>query len=411
MGYSKEAIKGISWIGLISFSTKVVGFLEAIILARILIPSQFGAYGVALLALGLIEVVTESGVNIVLVQEKNIDKYISSAWIISIIRGVFIMVLLIISAPFISDFFHSPQSLPLLYLISVVPLIRGFINPSVVKFQKELNFGIDFRYRLTSLIVDTFVSIVATYITRSPIGIVIGLLSGVLTELFLSYILATPRPRFVFEKSYISKIFNRGKWVTASTIFDYLFYNADNIAVGRMLGSTALGIYKLGYSLAVVPLSEVGKVFVHVTVPIMIKISNDPERLKNAFLRTILSIALITLPFAFFFVMFPHFFVWILGEKWIAIATILPILGVLGFIKSVSLSSTALFLSVKKQEYTAAITLVNIIGLIISIVPLIVNYGIFGAASSALIGSVCAIPFIIFFTYKTFSVLKKKNYD
>ena len=108
MGYKKEAIKGISWIGLLSLATKAIGFLEAIVLARILLPSQFGAYGVALLALGLLEVITESGVNIILVQEKEIDKFINSAWVVSIIRGVFIMAIILLSAPFIAIFFHSP---------------------------------------------------------------------------------------------------------------------------------------------------------------------------------------------------------------------------------------------------------------------------------------------------------------
>ena len=113
-------------------------------MARILLPEQFGAYAVALLALGLLEVITETGVNIVLIQEQNVDDYVSSAWIVSIVRGVGIMLILLIGSPFIAGFFHSSQSLPLLYIIAIVPLLRGFINPAIVKFQKDLLFGRDF---------------------------------------------------------------------------------------------------------------------------------------------------------------------------------------------------------------------------------------------------------------------------
>ena len=127
MGYSKDIVKGISWIGSLSFLTKAAGFLEVIILARILAPAQFGAYSIALIALGLLETITETGVNIVLIQEKNTEKYINSAWIVSIIRGIVISIVLIISAPFVSSFFHSSESLSLLYLVSVVPFLRGFI--------------------------------------------------------------------------------------------------------------------------------------------------------------------------------------------------------------------------------------------------------------------------------------------
>lgn len=411
MGYKSDAIKGISWIGSLRFATKFVGFLEAIILARILAPAQFGAYGVALLALGLLEVITESGVNIVLVQEKSVNKYISSAWIVSILRGMLIMMVLIISARFIAKFFHSPESLTLLYLISAVPFLRGFINPAIVKFQKELRFAKDFWYRFAILLVDTAVTIAVTFFIRSPIGIVIGLLAGVLVELILSFILVSPHPGLKFETSYIKKIFHRGKWITASSIFDYLFHNADNIAVGRILGATALGVYQLAYSLAAVPLIEIGRVFVHVIVPIMIKITDDSARLKNAYFKTVLSISLITFPFAFLFAFLPDLFVLILGEKWAAITIVLPVLAVLGFVKSVSLSSTALFLSTNKQEYTTVITLVNILGLIISIFPLIMKFGLFGAGVSALMGSLIAVPFIIYYTQKTFSGLEKVKYD
>lgn len=407
MEFRKEAIKGISWIGLLRISTKIIGFVEAIILARILVPEQFGAYGVALLALGLLEVLTESGINIILVQEKDIDKFVNSAWIISIVRGIFIMLILLALTPFIAGFFHSPQSQQLLYFICLAPLLRGFINPSVVKLQKNLKFGKDFTFRMTALVVDTLVTVAATYLTRSPIGIVVGLLAGIVTELFLSFVLISPLPKLIPDMVHVKTIFNRGKWVTASTIFDYLFYNADNIAVGRILGAGALGVYQLGYSLAVVPLSEVGKVFVHVTVPIMVKISDNSENLKKAFFGTIVSIAIITLPFAFIFAAYPYVFVYLLGEKWRTITSILPILGVVGFMKSVSLSSTALFLSLKKQEYTTAITFVNILGLVVSIVPLIALYGIVGAGMSALVSATVAVPFIIYFTYKAFVGIRK----
>lgn len=411
MGYKEDAIKGISWTGLLSFLTKAVGFVEAIILTRLLIPSQFGAYGVALLALGLLEVITESGVNIILVQEKHSDEYINSAWIVSILRGMLIMLILFVSAPFISSFFNSTESRLLLYIVSFVPLIRGFINPSVVKMQKELRFAQNFWYRAAILFVDTCVSIIVTYITKSPIGIVTGLLAGVFTELIFSFIFISPRPSFNFSNSYIKKIINRGKWITASSIFDYLFHNADNIAVGRLLGSSSLGIYQLAYSLSAIPLSEIGRVFVHVTVPIMVNISDDSKRLKSAFIKSVISITIITLPFAFVFAVFPNLVLIILGEKWAAVAIVLPILAVLGFIKSVSISTTALFISLKKQEYVTIITLINILGLTVSIIPLIMSYGIFGAGLSALIGSICAVPFILYFTRKSFFELETKKND
>ncbi len=405
MGYKKDVIKGLSFIGSLRFLTKAVGFLETIILARILAPEQFGIYAIALLALGLLETITQTGVNVVLVQEKETDKYVSSAWIISILRGLVIMIILLIAAPFIANFFHSPASVTLLYWISIVPLLRGFINPAVVKLQKDLLFAKNFWYQTIILVIDTTVSIIVTYITQNPIGIVVGLLAGVIVELVLSYIIVSPRPSFHFEKAYIATIFHRGKWITGTAIFDYLFTNMDNIAVGRMLGASSLGIYQLAYSLAVMPFVELGNAFNYVMFPIFSKLTHDRSRLRNAFIKMILGVAVLAIPFVIIFTVVPQIFVFILGEKWSAIVSVLPILSVVGFVKALSNMAAALFLSEIKQKYAMVITFVTTISMLATLVPLVQNYGIVGAAIAALIGSLVALPFYLYFVWQ----LLRKN--
>ncbi len=404
MGYKKDAIKGISWTGLLSFSTKFIGFLEIIILAKILVPAQFGAYTVALLTLGVLEVITETGVNIILLQEKEVDRYINSAWVVSIVRGLIIAFVLFLSAPFISSFFHSKESLSLLYLISLVPIIRGFINPGIIKLQKELKFGLNFSLRFFVLFVDTVVSVVLTYITKNPTGIILGLLAGVVLETILSFILIKPRPTLSFRKDYVFQLFHRGKWVTGSAVFDYLFYNLDNIAVGRILGSASLGVYQLAYSLSVSPLAEVGKVFFQVTVPIFVKISGDSNRFKQAFVKATATIVLIVVPFVFVLVVFPQIFVLILGEKWRTLTSILPVLGILGLVKAVTASPLGVFLTVGKQKYITGVTLVSILGLSVAIIPLIERFGLAGAAYASLFGSLIAIPLLLYYLNRAFNL-------
>lgn len=402
MSYKTYALKGISWIGSLSVLTKAIGLLELIILARILNPSDYGAYAIALLTLGLLETITETGINIVLIQEENIDKFINSAWILSITRGILISIVLLLSASLIVSFFNSPHALSLLYVVSIVPLVRGFINPSIVKFQKNLMFSKNFIFRITILLFDTLASVVLTYLLKSPMGIILGLLFGVILELLLSFIVVKPLPRLEFNKQHLSYIFHRGKWITGSSIFDYLFNNLDNIVVGKILGSTFLGIYQLAYSLTVMPLSEVGKVFVHVTVPIFVKISDDKNRLKNAFMKVMLAAFLISIPAILVFLFIPQIFVIILGDKWKAVVPILPILGAVGLLKSLSISSTSLFISLEKQKYMTIISFVSIFVLMLSIVPLVMSEGIFGAGMAELISVLVTIPLIIFFLVGVF---------
>ncbi|MEK6883756.1 MAG: oligosaccharide flippase family protein, partial [Nanoarchaeota archaeon] len=168
MGYFKDTFRGISWMALLRGSTRGLAIVKTIVLARFLSPSQFGLYGIAILVLGLLEILTETGVNVVLIQEEGkTDEYISTAWVVSILRGIFVTLLILVLAPTISSFFSSPTALNLIRFSSLIPLVRGFINPSVVKFQKELKFNKEFWFRSSLFLVDTAFAISLGILTGS----------------------------------------------------------------------------------------------------------------------------------------------------------------------------------------------------------------------------------------------------
>ncbi|MDP2637836.1 MAG: lipopolysaccharide biosynthesis protein [Candidatus Levybacteria bacterium] len=405
MGYTKDTVKGVSWVGSLRLSTRIVSFLRTLILARILLPVQFGAFGVAAIVVAFLEVLTETGVNVILVQQRgSIEKHISSAWIVSIVRGFFVGIIIFMSASPISIFFNSNDSLILLQLISIVPVIRGFINPSVVKFQKDLQFNKEFWYRLSIFSVDAATAIILAFLTRNASSFVYGLIAGVLFEVVLSFIVVKPRPSFTFKKMFLRKIIYRGKWVTASGIFNYLFNNLGGITVGRILETTQLGIYQLGYSISILPLTEISDGFSKVTFPIYAKISDDKARLRRAFFRTIIMISLLAIPFGLILVLFSEQIVKILlGDKWLGLIPLLKILGIFGVIRAITGFPATLFLAAGKQEYVSIVTFVSFLGLAFSIIPLVSIYGIVGAGISSLIASLIPLPFIFYFTKKIIS--------
>ena len=105
MGYTKDTMRGVGWVGGLRLITRIVSFARIAILARLLSPVQFGVFGIAMLVTALLEVLTETGINVILVQEKNdIKEYVDSAWIVSIIRGIIISIVIFFSAAFVSGF-------------------------------------------------------------------------------------------------------------------------------------------------------------------------------------------------------------------------------------------------------------------------------------------------------------------
>lgn len=401
-----DVFKGLSWMGALRGITRSVAFLRIALLARVLNPVQFGLFGITSIVLALLEILTETGINPFLIQEsKNIKKYLDTAWVISIVRGIFITVMLLILAKPVSLFFNSPDAYNLLVLTSLIPLTRGFINPAEVKYQISLEFNKEFTLRLIVYIVDVVVSIILAVLLRSAISLVWGMLAGTLTELLISVLYISPKPSLKIKKYQFKYIFKRGKWITLSGIFNYLFENIDDIAVGKLMNPYFLGLYQTAYKISGLPISEGGEVLQKVAFPVYSKIEKDGdrERLKRAFNRVLLGTSGLFIPFGLIVIIFPYQIVSIvLGNNWLEIVPVLRLLAILGMLRAVFGSSAALFLAIKKQEYITLFTLVAIVGLSLTIIPFVKNWGLFGAGASALLGWILAIPLIIILILKQF---------
>ena len=102
MGYLRQTVKGLGWIGGLRGLTRFVTFIKLAILARILTPFDFGLFGIAALVLAFLEIISETGINIFLLQRKEGWKdFLDSAWVISITRGILVSLTIFLLAPFI----------------------------------------------------------------------------------------------------------------------------------------------------------------------------------------------------------------------------------------------------------------------------------------------------------------------
>jgi len=408
MGYKKNIIKGVSWVSGVRVVTRGLGFLKIVVLARVLSPLQFGIFGIASLVLSLLETLTETGINIVLIQSKSeLSEYINSAWVVSIIRGIVIAVFLVISSPFIASFFHTPDALGILLFISLVPFTRGFINPAEVTFQKELKFHLQFWFQSGLLLIDAGTSITFVLLTHSVYSLVWGMLISALFEVILSFAFIKPTPRFAIDKGYFKEIFRKGSWVTIYTIFNYIAENADNAVVGRVMGATFLGFYQMAYKISILPITEISNVISSVVFPVYTKIVGDIERLRSAYIKTFIGVFVASLLAGAIIFLFPEqIVVLLLGSKWISIIPVLKVLLIYGVVRTVAGPASALFLSLGKQKYVSIMVFVRFIVLICAIYPFVRMYGLIGAGYAQVIAVTLEMPILLWFSYL---LLQKKQ--
>ena len=153
----------------------------------------------------------------------------------------------------------------------------------------------------------------------------------------------------------------------------------------------------MAYKIALLPITEISDIFNKVTFPVFTAIGGDRSRLRTAFWKTFLTVLSLSIPFAIVLIIFPTQLVRImLGEQWLTIVPLLPVLGIFGAYRAVLDTCFPLFLSVKKQQYITWMTLWSITGLALTILPFVTWWGLPGAALSALVGTLIATPYVIY---------------
>jgi O-antigen/teichoic acid export membrane protein len=158
-----------------------------------------------------------------------------------------------------------------------------------------------------------------------------------------------------------------------------------------MLGAGSLGLYQTAYQFATAPVTEVSNILSRVTFPILVRINDNQQRLFSAYVKTLIVTILVVSPISLLFILFPEFVIKVLGDKWVGITDSLRILGALGIIRSVALSSYAPLLANKRQDAVTVISMTGAISLLISLPILIPIFGITGAAYAAVGSSVLSL--------------------
>ena len=392
---TKRSIKAGSWLFGYNTLARTVGLVKTGVIARILTPAQFGVFGVATLALSLLETFSETGVEQALIQKKQLkESDVASAYMVSIFRGLAIGLLLFLSAPLAGSFFGSPDSVLFIRVISLSPIIRNLRNPYMSHFRRRLEYKQDFAMRTAGTLVELIVGVTVALLTRSAWGLVAANVAGAVTETIVSYLVS---PRFDFKKykkSTIKSLLSFGGWLWGGSVLSYILNEGDDIVVGKMLGVTSLGYYQNAYKIASLPATQVTGVVSEVSFPAFSSIQQDKDRLKRAYKKTLGSTLLITgIMTVFIFIFAKQLTLLVLGDQWLPLVPALKVLTIFGGIRSIYSIVGSVFKAVGKPEIILITQFVRLVFLSVLIVPFVGANGIVGASWAVVLSSLVVLPY------------------
>lgn len=400
-----RSLKAGSWLVAYNGFARAAGVIKIAILARLLTPAQFGAFGIVTLALSLLETFSETSVFQALIQKDTVtDEDLTASWLISIARGALIALLLYISAPFIQSFFNQDGLVPFIRLIALAPLIRNFRNPQTVHFQKDLNFKKESFLRALATLVELIVAITVTLATHSIWGLVLANVASAFTEAIGSFLLA---PTFVFVMptwSTTKPLIHYGSWLWGSSILSYIATEGDDIVVGKLLGAGPLGFYQNAYKIASLPVTQITSVTSQVGFPALSQIQDDKQRLARAFKKTLLTtIGLTTFASVAIFIFAGPITLFLFGENWLPMVPALRLLTLFGLIRSIDHTAGPLFKAVGKPNLVTLYGTLFIVVMFALIFPLTRSGGIVGTSWAIIIAALVTQPYLIYHVRKILS--------
>ena len=385
--------RGIVW----KFASQVVDqasrTVMAVILARMLTPSEFGLAGMAFVFANIALIFTDLSLGSALVQRVKItDRDRSTVFWSTTAGGVLIAAIGYVTAPAIGAFFNEPEVTGLFRVLSFTFVLTALSATQVSLLTRDMAFrGLELREMAGggARAVTAIAMAVAGFGAWAIVG---GSVAAASVSLVMLWTASSWRPGLTFSLASLRDLGSYGIKAFASRIFIFITENADNLLVGRFLGTTALGVYGLAYNAMLSPLTRVVAPVAQVLFPALSRIQTETDPLVGTWLRTTVATSAIMLPaFTGIILATPEIVHVVFGSKWDAAVPVLRLLCVGGLATSLmGLNQSVL----QSRNRPGTMLRFNILATTASVTGYIVglHWGVVGVAASVAIVRTLLLP-------------------
>lgn len=323
-GAGTHMLRGSGWMIVLRWAIRLTGLVSTIILARLLTPKDFGVVAIAMIVVGMFEMLSLTGQNMAIIRHRDpVREHYDTAWTISVMIGFAIGAAIFLIAPLTNVYFHDERAIMVMRCLALRAIMSGFENIGTLNFRRDLQFSKVFSYNLYAKLFSFVVTIALAFLWRDYWALVAGILCGQFARTVLSYVMHPFRPRISFAK--ISEIWSFSTWVFVRYLGGYLVTEVDVIAVGGATGASSMGRYTVAKDIAYSPTDEIVVPIISVLFPVMARYQHDPVQLRQLYLRTLGWALMIGASTGIgVWLVAPDMVLLVLGQKWISIT---PLVG------------------------------------------------------------------------------------
>ena len=388
----RRMAKGAVWMVFVKLAERSIGLVSTMILARLLVPADFGIIAMAVSFAAILEVMGAFSFDIALIQRQDAERrHYDTAWTFNVLYGVASAIALVALARPAAVFYSEARLESVMYAFAAIALIQSLENIGIVAFAKDLELHREFAFRVGKKVVGFVVTLAFAWHFRTFWALVAGMLAMRVAGVALSYRMHDYRPRLSLAGR--QDLFHFSKWVLLSNLLIFLNQRSVDFLIGRLAGANALGLYSVSYEVSNLPTTELAFPISRAVFPGYAKIADDRAALRKSFLGVIAIIAIFAVPIgAGISVLAEPFVLGLLGRKWVETIPLIQVLAVFGIVRACVNNTGSVYLALGRPGAVGILTFISLVVLVPCVAWGAMRWGPVGAAWAMLATSLLVLP-------------------
>lgn len=277
-----KTVKGVVWSTLERFSVAGVNFIFGLVLARLLMPSDYGAIAMLAIFMAIAQTFIDSGFSNALIRKPDrTETDNATAFYFNIGVGLVAYALLYLVAPYITQFYDTPILTPLTRIMGLNLLLNSLCVVQQALLTARIDFKTQAKISLTAAIISGLVGIGFAYVGYGVWALAIQSVLASVIRTFLLWILAKWRPKAKFSKESFRNLFGYGSKLMVSGLLDTIYNNLYTIVIGKRFSAANLGVYSRADQWANFLAINITGILQRVTFPVLSTIQDEDERLRT----------------------------------------------------------------------------------------------------------------------------------
>lgn len=328
MSVKQQATKSVLWSAIERFSVQGIQFLLSIIIARLLLPTDYGLIAMLSIFMAIAQTFIDSGFANALIQKKNRNETdYSTAFFFNIAVSVVLYLLLYLSSPAIANFYHQEELNAITRIVGISLIINSFGIVQQAKLTIALNFKRQAIASLTAVIISGIIGVGMAYSGYGAWALVWQSLLNNFLRVALLWFFSKWVPLFCFSRESFCTLFSFGSKILLSSLLHTIYTNLYTLIIGKKFSAGELGYYNRAFTLAQFPSTNLTNVIVRAVYPIQCRLQDDDEQLRSMFLKYMRMACYLIFPVMIGFCALAEPVVrLLLTDKWLPVVPLLQIL-------------------------------------------------------------------------------------